>query len=96
MFTLCDTMAGENCPLFKGNPVTAHWGIEDPASETHGTYDAFLRAYGYVNDRVASLLALSVDALDEMALLAALRTIGRSAGATSLASSDHVVSKSVD
>ncbi len=84
VFTLCDTAAGENCPLFSRSPITAHWGIHDPAADTQDV-DAFVRAYGYIQNRITGLLALSIDSLDELATSAALAEIGRSSGATDLA-----------
>lgn len=83
IFTVCDNAAGETCPIWPGHPMTAHWGIEDPAAvEGAGQAEAFERALEYLRNRIALFLALPFASLDKLALQQRLRTIGREAGAT--------------
>lgn len=83
IFTVCDNAAGETCPIWPGHPMTAHWGIEDPAAvEGERQRDAFLQALRYLQNRIALFLALPHDALDEMAMKRKLKEIGQSEGAT--------------
>ena len=87
IFTVCDNAAGETCPIWPGHPMTAHWGIEDPACvEGEGQRDSFVTALRYLRTRIDLFLELPIAALDAMALKARLRDIGASAGATSAAS----------
>lgn len=83
IFTVCDNAAGEICPIWPGRPVTAHWGIEDPAAvKGEGQREAFLYALRFLRRRIELFLALPLESLDEMALQAELRAIGRQEGAT--------------
>ena len=83
IFTVCDSAAGETCPIWPGHPMTAHWGIEDPAAvEGEGQRDAFVQALRYMRRRIELFLALPLSAIDEMALKAKLKDIGRQEGAT--------------
>ena len=83
IFTVCDDAAGEVCPIWPGHPMTAHWGIEDPAkSEEPDQREAFERALHYLNNRISLFLALPLESIDKMALKARLHAIGREAGAT--------------
>jgi arsenate reductase len=78
IFTVCDDAAGETCPIWPGHPMTAHWGIEDPARvEGAGQKQAFLTALTYLKARIALFLALPLEAIDEMTLASKLREIGR-------------------
>jgi len=85
IFTVCDNAAGEACPLWPGQPVAAHWGIEDPAA-VEGTEiekeAAFVRAFQYLRNRIAAFTALPHGRLSAMALRQQLDTIGRLGGAT--------------
>lgn len=86
IFTVCDDANGEVCPIWPGHPMTAHWGIEDPAAVTGpGQRDAFLRAMTYLKQRISLLLALPIESIDKLALRQKLRDIGRVDGATSTA-----------
>jgi len=71
VFTVCDQAAGEICPIWPGNPITAHWGVPDPAA-VEGTEDqrkqAFRDAYHQLDARIRLLIALPIDKLDRMAL----------------------------
>ena len=83
VITVCDDAAGETCPVWPGRPITAHWGIEDPAKvEGEGQRDAFVRALRYLLNRIALFLALPHDSIDRMALAAKVREIGQVEGAT--------------
>lgn len=86
IFTVCDNAAGETCPVWIGHPMTAHWGIEDPAAvEGEGQRDAFLQALRYLQNRIALFLALPLASLDEMAMRRKLKEIGQGEGATTKA-----------
>ncbi len=83
IFTVCDTAAGETCPIWPGHPMTAHWGVGDPAAvEGDGQRDAFVQALRYLRRRIELFLALPLSAIDDMALKTKLREIGRQEGAT--------------
>ncbi|QCB56189.1 arsenate reductase ArsC [Sphingopyxis sp. PAMC25046] len=78
IFTVCDNAAGEMCPVWPGKPVTAHWGIEDPAAvEGDGQHEAFWQAYLALKRRIDLLLALPLASLDELSLAERLRAIGK-------------------
>lgn len=80
IFTVCDNAAGEMCPIWPGKPVTAHWGIEDPAAvEGDGQREAFWRAYLALKRRIDLLLALPLASLDELSLAERLCAIGKTA-----------------
>ena len=86
VFTVCDAAAGESCPVWRGQPMTAHWGIEDPA-EVEGTdiqkEAAFVAALRYLENRIAIFTSLPLWSIDHLALGMRLRDIGRIEGATS-------------
>jgi hypothetical protein len=85
VFTVCDTAAGEACPIWPGQPMTAHWGIEDPAA-VEGTdiekERAFNSAFRYLKNRISVFTSLPIPSLDKLTLSAKLRAIGRMDGAT--------------
>ncbi len=85
VFTVCDTAAAEVCPVWPGQPMTAHWGIEDPAA-VEGTdiqqEAAFVLATRYLKNRISIFASLPIRSLDRMALNAKLREIGQLEGAT--------------
>ena len=85
VFTVCDTAAAEICPVWPGQPMTAHWGIEDPAA-VEGTAiqkeAAFVLAARYLRNRISIFTSLPIRSLDKMALNAKLREIGALEGAT--------------
>jgi arsenate reductase len=88
VFTVCDNAAGEACPFWPGQPMTAHWGIPDPAAATGTEAEigvAFKDAYRMLTRRIELFLALPIDKLDRMVLGARLKEIGRGEGATALA-----------
>ena len=83
IFTVCDNAAGETCPIWPGHPMTAHWGIEDPAAvEGEGQHEAFVQALRFLRRRIELFLALPLSAIDNLALKAKLKEIGRGQGAT--------------
>ena len=78
VFTVCDNAAGEVCPLWPGQPMTAHWGIGDPAAVNgKGQVQAFRNAFYALQRRIGLFLALPLDGIDEMSLKTRLREIGR-------------------
>jgi arsenate reductase len=80
VFTVCDQAAGEACPLWPGQPVTAHWGVADPV-DFAGTEDEkrrfFLRIYYELENRIKIFTSLRIDALDRFALQQRVTEIGR-------------------
>jgi arsenate reductase len=87
VFTVCDSAAGETCPVWPGQPMTAHWGIEDPAA-IEGTdvqmETAFVTAFKYLRNRISIFVNLPFASLDKMTLGAKLRDIGGLEGATTV------------
>lgn len=87
IFTVCDSAAGETCPVWIGHPMIAHWGIEDPAAvEGDGQREAFLQALRHLTHRISLFLALPVAGIDAMAMKQKLKDIGMAEGASSGAS----------
>lgn len=83
IITVCDNAAGESCPVWPGRPITAHWGIEDPAAvEGQGQREAFEQALQYLRNRISLLISLPLNSLDELAVRARLREIGAGEGST--------------
>jgi arsenate reductase len=85
VFTVCDNAAGESCPLWPGQPITAHWGIPDPAAAQGSEAEialAFKDAYRMLNRRIDLFLALPIEKLDRLVLTTRLKAIGHSEGAT--------------
>jgi len=81
VFTVCDSAAGEVCPVWPGQPVTAHWGVDDPALAGGRDEDrrkAFLRTFGVLSTRINLFINLPLDKLDRLVLRARLEEIGRS------------------
>jgi protein-tyrosine-phosphatase len=80
IITVCDNAAGEVCPVWPGKPMTAHWGIEDPAA-VEGSDDAkrraFQKAFTEMNRRVSLFISLPLAKLDNMAIKRELDDIGR-------------------
>ena len=89
VFTVCDTAAGEACPIWPGQPMTAHWGIEDPAAVEGSDVEkerAFNTAFRYLKNRISAFASLPIRSLDKLSLNAKLREIGHMEGATAKAS----------
>ena len=80
VFTVCDQAAGEICPVWPGNPVTAHWGVPDPAA-AQGTEAerrrAFREAYLMLENRIKLFSSLRIEALDRLAIKRKVDEIGR-------------------
>ena len=87
VFTVCDQAAGEVCPVWPGNPVTAHWGVPDPAA-AEGTEAelrrAFRDAYVALENRIKLFVALPIEKLDRMAIKRNVDEIGRHGAASRL------------
>ena len=88
VFTVCDNAAGEACPVWPGQPMTAHWGVPDPA-EGKGTPAeiafAFKDAYRMLFQRIGIFTSLPLRSLDQLSIQSKLREIGRLEGATAKA-----------
>ena len=85
VFTVCDNAAGETCPVWPGQPMTAHWGIPDPAEATGTSAEvalAFKEAYRMLERRIGIFVSLPLRSLDQLTLQNKLREIGRLDGAT--------------
>jgi len=81
IFTVCDSAAGEACPLWPGRPISAHWGVEDPAAvvgDDEAKRKAFFHAYHRLQHRIQLFLSLPLAKLDRVALTQRLKEIGRS------------------
>jgi protein-tyrosine-phosphatase len=80
VFTVCDAAAAEACPLWPGQPMTAHWGLPDPAAadgnEAERRY-AFADAYRMLNNRISIFMALPLNKLDQLSLQKQLDAIGK-------------------
>lgn len=86
VFTVCDNAAGEVCPIWPGQPMTAHWGIEDPAAVEGPEFQrraAFDDAMRFLRNRIAAFINLPLASIDRMALGSKLRGIGAMEGSTS-------------
>jgi arsenate reductase len=85
VFTLCDDAAAEACPAWPGQPMTAHWGIEDPAAVEGIDIEkekAFVQAFKYIKTRISLFLSLPLASIDTLTLDKRLRDIGRIEGST--------------
>jgi arsenate reductase len=85
VFTVCDNAAGETCPVWPGQPMTAHWGIADPAEAKGNAAEvplAFKDAYRLLHQRIGAFAALPIRSLDQLSLQSKLKEIGRMQGAT--------------
>lgn len=80
IFTVCDNAAGEVCPAWPGQPMTAHWGLPDPAAATGSDAErrlAFRQAFAGLESRIKIFMSLPFKSLDAMSLQARLDAIGR-------------------
>jgi protein-tyrosine-phosphatase len=87
-FTVCDNAAGEICPVWPGQPMTAHWGVPDPAEAKGSPAEialAFKDAYRMLFQRIGVFTALPIRSLDQLSLQQRLKEIGRMDGATAKA-----------
>jgi arsenate reductase (thioredoxin) len=81
VFTVCDNAAGEMCPVWPGQPITAHWGVEDPAAVDGSETDkwlAFRKAFRALESRIRIFTSLPVGTLDRVKLQERVDAIGRS------------------
>jgi arsenate reductase len=88
VFTVCDNAAGEVCPVWPGQPMTAHWGIPDPAAATGTDAEiaaAFADAYRMLERRIGVFTSLPLTSLDRLTLQQRLDAIGGAEGSTSSA-----------
>ena len=82
VLTVCDKAAGEVCPIWPGQPMSAHWGVEDPAAvqgDAQAVNKAFNDAFHVLNRRIALFLSLPLDKLDKLSLQQELVRIGQTA-----------------
>ncbi len=80
VFTVCDNAAGETCPVWPGQPMTAHWGVPDPALAAGSPAEialAFKDTYRMLDRRIGIFAALPLHSLDRLSLQKRLREIGR-------------------
>jgi arsenate reductase len=80
VFTVCDNAAAESCPLWPGQPMTAHWGVPDPAAATGTEAEqrlAFSEAYRMLNARISIFVSLPLRSLDQLSLQQRIENIGR-------------------
>ncbi len=85
IFTVCDSAAGEACPVWIGHPMTAHWGVEDPAAVVGSDVEiqrAFAQAARFLKNRITAFINLPLASIDRMALETRLRQIGAMKGST--------------
>lgn len=85
VFTVCDNAAGESCPIWPGQPMTAHWGIPDPAEAKGNPAEiglAFKNAYRMLNQRIGIFTARPIRSLDKLSLQRRIRDIGQMESAT--------------
>ncbi|WP_224702108.1 arsenate reductase ArsC [Devosia aquimaris] len=90
IFTVCDNAAGEACPVWPGHPMTAHWGLEDPAAVSGPEFKqraAFEDTLRFLRNRIAAFVNLPLASLDRLALNTKLQGIGAMDGATAKSSS---------
>lgn len=86
IFTVCDNAAGEACPVWLGHPMTAHWGVEDPAAVEGTDIEkgrAFSQAARFLKNRIMAFLSLPLASIDKLALETRLKQIGAMDGSTS-------------
>ena len=87
VITVCDTAAGEACPVWPGHPSIAHWGIEDPSTVEGSDVDrakAFVRAFQFLKNRISTFIHLPLASLDRFTIGTRLRAIGHLNGASTV------------
>ena len=80
VFTVCDQAAGEVCPAWPGQPMTAHWGVEDPAAfvgTEEQAYKFFRNIYGQLDNRIKIFTSLPISSLDKLSLQKRIEEIGK-------------------
>jgi len=81
VFTVCDNAAGESCPYWPGQPMTAHWGVPDPAAATGSEAEvrlAFADTFRMLSNRISIFVSLPLSSLDKLTLQRQLDSIGKS------------------
>ncbi|WP_148717161.1 arsenate reductase ArsC [Chitinolyticbacter meiyuanensis] len=81
VFTVCDSAAGEACPAWPGQPITAHWGFTDPAKvegDLEARQHAFNQAFIQISNRIRIFLSLPIEKIDRMSLQTKLHELGQS------------------
>jgi arsenate reductase len=89
VFTVCDNAAGETCPIWPGQPMTAHWGIEDPAAVQGPEFKqraAFEDALRFLRNRIGAFINLPLASIDRLSLNSRLEGIGAMDGTTTRSS----------
>jgi protein-tyrosine-phosphatase len=84
VFTVCDDAAAEVCPVWPGHPMTAHWGVPDPAAAVGNEAEirlAFADTFRILNNRISILVSLPLRSLDKLSLQKQLESIGKNKGA---------------
>ena len=84
IFTVCDNAAGEVCPVWPGKPMTAHWGVPDPAAATGSDAEiaaAFAETYRLMNNRISAFVNLPLESIDRLSLTNRLKEIHRETSA---------------
>jgi arsenate reductase (thioredoxin) len=79
VFTVCDSAAAETCPIWPGQPMSAHWGVPDPAAATGSDAEigaAFLDTYRMLERRIGAFVALPLKSIDAIALKKSIKDIG--------------------
>jgi arsenate reductase (thioredoxin) len=86
VLTVCDSAAGEACPVWPGHPSIAHWGIEDPAVERSDAEknQAFVRAFQFLKDRIGTFIHLPLETPDRFTIGTRLQAIGHLEGASTI------------
>jgi protein-tyrosine-phosphatase len=80
VFTVCDDAAAETCPIWPGQPMSAHWGVPDPVKAQGNEAEkrlAFAEAYRMLNNRISAFISLPLSSLDRLSLKSKLDDIGR-------------------
>lgn len=82
VITVCDSAAGESCPLWRGSPIKVHWGFEDPSHVNGGDEEkraAFAKTFGQIRKKIETFVALPIDSLSTEQLKIELQAIGDAA-----------------
>ena len=85
VFTVCDNAANEMCPIWPGQPMTAHWGLPDPAAAEGNEVErrlAFVETLRMLNNRIGTFVNLPIKSLDKLSLQKRLHEIGRDLAAS--------------
>ena len=92
VFTVCDDAANETCPVWPGQPMTAHWGVPDPAAASGNEAErrlAFAEAFRMLHNRISVFTALPIRSLDRLSLQSRIEGIGQGAIQAARQAQDH-------